>query len=89
MAAARLAPVYPDRLRLEVENPPDLVGRRDWVEAIRLAEEMAASGNGISGLHTPVHHSLTFKGSTQFVGVGCYSWKMEKETNVFNFGTIL
>jgi hypothetical protein len=79
----------PERLRIEVENRPDLMVGRDWVEATKLAEEMAPSGDGISDLRTSVHDALSFKSSTQFVDVGCYSWKMEKETNVFDFVTTL
>jgi hypothetical protein len=48
---------------------------------------MAALGDGSSSLCTSVHDSLSFKRSTQFADVGCLSWKMAKETNVFNFGT--
>jgi hypothetical protein len=63
-----------------------LVGR-DWIEATRLAEETAASGHSISGIHTSVCDPVSFKHSTAFVNVGCEPWEMEKEMNVFNFGS--
>jgi hypothetical protein len=83
------APVCPDRLRIEAEDHPDLVGGRNWLETTRLAGEMAASEEGISRLRTSVHNLLSFKHSTQFVDVGCHPWKIEKKMAVFIFETTL
>jgi hypothetical protein len=82
-------PVCLDRLRIKVENRPDLVVGRDWIEVTRLAEQTTASGNGISGIRASDHNPLSFKPSMQFIDVGCHSWKMEKKTNILNFGTTL
>jgi hypothetical protein len=87
--SVKIVPVCPDRLRIEVENHPDHVAGRDWIEVTRLAEEMAASGYRIPGLSTFVHNSLSFRRGTQLVDVGCHSWKMEEETNMFNFRATL
>jgi hypothetical protein len=81
-------PGYPDHLRVEFENSPDLVVVRDWVETIKLADKMTASGEGISSLRTFSHHPIRFKHSTLFVDIGCYSGKMEKEMNVFTLGQL-
>jgi hypothetical protein len=63
----------------------DLVVGRDWVEATRLAEETAASGDGILGLRTSVQDPLSFKRSTQFVDIDRDSWRMEMENNHVQF----
>jgi hypothetical protein len=74
----------PDPLRIEVENLPDLLVERNWVEATRLAEEMAAPGRDISGLRTSVHDPLSFTRSTQFVDVAVIlvKWKWNRRCSI-------
>jgi hypothetical protein len=74
-------PMCPDRLRIEVENHPDLVAGRDWVEATKLAEEPAASGEGISGLHTQVRNPPASRAahSSSMSAVILGKWKRKRK----------
>jgi hypothetical protein len=74
-------PVCPDRLRIEVEDRPGLVVGRDWLEATRPEEEMAASGDGISDLRTSVPNPISFTPArrSSMLAVILREWKRERK----------